>query len=135
MLVTPTRCAHQTPSAGHPSPRRTGVLAGLLGLACAAVGCAPEWENSRRVFVRNRTGAEVRLTWHVPCPARPFPSPWPGDGAEVAVVEPDATHRPRLVPHGRDTLWAGWRDTVRAHVAPIPGDSVAVTVRLAAGTR
>ncbi|SFQ82517.1 hypothetical protein [Hymenobacter arizonensis] len=113
---------------------RARALTGLLGLASALSACAPEWENSRRVYVRNRTGAEVRLSWHLACAPRPC-GPWPAQGYEADVVEPEATFRPRLVPRGRDTLWAGWRDTVRAHVAPIPGDSVAVTVRLAAGTR
>jgi hypothetical protein len=111
------------------------ALAGLVVIVGPLAGCQVEWGNNRLIYVRNHTTADALLTWTIPCTQPLCQGQWPsGYGVELGIVEPQGTYVPRLVVHGTDTLLANYMPPVPLRVQRLSGDSVAVTITVAAGT-
>lgn len=105
------------------------VLLLLMGLG-GIVGCSASWRNSRTIYLRNQTAADLLLTWKIPCARLQPAGPWsPG----VGLMEPGGLP-PRLLYSLTDTLLDNYEQTVPLHSQPAAGDSILLTVKIPPGT-
>lgn len=110
------------------------LLLGGGGIA----GCSSSsssWSNTRSIYLRNQTAAELRLTWKIPRASfQPgAPEQWPRE-VGAALIEPGGLP-PRIICSLVDTVLDNYQQPLPVQSHSVAGDSLALTVRLAPGAR
>ena len=103
----------------------------LLGLG-SAVGCSASWLNTRTIYLRNQTAADLLLTWKIPC-ANLVPPEHSQQGPGAALMESGGIP-PHLECSPSDTLLDNYEQTLLVHSHLVAGDSIALMVKIAPGT-